>query len=55
VVDLVNRLERYMRSATSDAKSRVRLMRLIWDFFDSEFGSRHVARYESSMAARRSW
>jgi 4-hydroxyphenylacetate 3-monooxygenase len=38
-------LERYMRSATSDAKSRVRLMRLIWDFLGSEFGSRH-AQYE---------
>ena len=34
-------LERYMRSATTDAKSRVRLMRMIWDFLGSEFGSRH--------------
>jgi 4-hydroxyphenylacetate 3-monooxygenase len=34
-------IERYMRSATSDAKSRVALMRLIWDFLGSEFGSRH--------------
>ena len=34
-------LERYMRSATSDAKTRVALMRLIWDFIGSEFGSRH--------------
>src|SRR5579883_915839 len=38
-------LERYMRSATTDAKSRVALMRLIWDFLGSEFGSRH-AQYE---------
>ena len=38
-------LERYMRSATSDAKTRVKLMRLIWDFLGSEFGSRH-AQYE---------
>jgi len=38
-------LERYMRSATSDAKSRVALMRLIWDFLGTEFGSRH-AQYE---------
>ena len=38
-------IERYMRSASSDAKSRVALMRLIWDFLGSEFGSRH-AQYE---------
>jgi 4-hydroxyphenylacetate 3-monooxygenase len=34
-------LERYMCSGTSDAKNRVKLMRLIWDFLGSEFGSRH--------------
>jgi 4-hydroxyphenylacetate 3-monooxygenase len=34
-------LERYMRSGSSDAKTRVKLMRLIWDFLGSEFGSRH--------------
>jgi 4-hydroxyphenylacetate 3-monooxygenase len=34
-------LERYMRSASTDARSRVALMRLIWDFIGSEFGSRH--------------
>ncbi len=34
-------MERYMRSATTDAKSRVGLMRMIWDFIGSEFGSRH--------------
>jgi 4-hydroxyphenylacetate 3-monooxygenase len=38
-------IERYMRSASTDAKSRVKLMRLIWDFLGSEFGSRH-AQYE---------
>jgi 4-hydroxyphenylacetate 3-monooxygenase len=38
-------IERYMRSASSDAKSRVALMRLIWDFLGTEFGSRH-AQYE---------
>jgi len=38
-------IERYMRSGTSDARSRVALMRLIWDFLGSEFGSRH-AQYE---------
>src|SRR5437016_4198160 len=33
-------IERYMRSASSDAKHRVALMRLAWDFFGTEFGSR---------------
>ncbi len=34
-------IERYMRSASSDAKTRVKLMRLLWDFLGTEFGSRH--------------
>jgi 4-hydroxyphenylacetate 3-monooxygenase len=34
-------VERYMRSASSDAKAKVALMRLAWDFVGSEFGSRH--------------
>ncbi len=34
-------IERYMRSASSDARSKVALMRLAWDFIGSEFGSRH--------------
>jgi 4-hydroxyphenylacetate 3-monooxygenase len=34
-------IERYMRSGAADAKSRIKLMRLIWDFLGSEFGSRH--------------
>ena len=34
-------IERYMRSGTTDAKTRIALMRLIWDFLGSEFGSRH--------------
>jgi 4-hydroxyphenylacetate 3-monooxygenase len=38
-------LERYMCSGKTDARSRVKLMRLIWDFLGSEFGSRH-AQYE---------
>jgi 4-hydroxyphenylacetate 3-monooxygenase len=38
-------LERYMCSGTTDAKTRIKLMRLIWDFLGSEFGSRH-AQYE---------
>src|SRR6202046_5180225 len=38
-------IERYMRSGSTDARTRVKLMRLIWDFLGSEFGSRH-AQYE---------
>src|SRR5499426_1369941 len=34
-------IERYMRSASTDAKTRVALMRLAWDFIGSEFGGRH--------------
>jgi 4-hydroxyphenylacetate 3-monooxygenase len=34
-------IERYMRAGAADAKSRIKLMRLIWDFLGSEFGSRH--------------
>ena len=34
-------IERYMRSGVADAKGRIKLMRLIWDFLGSEFGSRH--------------
>ena len=34
-------IERYMRSGTMDAKNRIKLMRLLWDFLGTEFGSRH--------------
>jgi 4-hydroxyphenylacetate 3-monooxygenase len=34
-------IERYFRSATTDARARVALMRLAWDFIGSEFGNRH--------------
>ncbi len=34
-------VERYYCSGSADAKSRVALMRLAWDFIGSEFGSRH--------------
>jgi 4-hydroxyphenylacetate 3-monooxygenase len=34
-------MQRYMRSASTDAKERVALMRLAWDFIGSELGSRH--------------
>jgi 4-hydroxyphenylacetate 3-monooxygenase len=30
-----------MRSSTSDAESRIAVMRMAWDFIGSEFGSRH--------------
>jgi 4-hydroxyphenylacetate 3-monooxygenase len=39
--EIARDLERYMASASSDAKSRVAFMRLMWDFIGSEFGSRH--------------
>jgi 4-hydroxyphenylacetate 3-monooxygenase len=39
--EIARDIERYMCSASSDAKSRIALMRLIWDFIGSEFGSRH--------------
>ena len=32
---------RYMQGAGKDAKTRIKLLRLIWDFIGSEFGSRH--------------
>jgi 4-hydroxyphenylacetate 3-monooxygenase len=34
-------IERYMRSATTDAKDRVAVMRMAWDLIGTEFGSRH--------------
>jgi len=34
-------MERYMRSAGTGAKDKVALMRLLWDFLGTEFGSRH--------------
>jgi 4-hydroxyphenylacetate 3-monooxygenase len=34
-------IERYMCSGTMDAKSRTALVRLLWDFLGTEFGSRH--------------
>lgn len=34
-------VERYHRSASSDARGRIALMRLLWDFIGTEFGSRH--------------
>jgi 4-hydroxyphenylacetate 3-monooxygenase len=34
-------IDRYLRSGSSDAESRVAVMRMAWDFIGSEFGSRH--------------
>jgi 4-hydroxyphenylacetate 3-monooxygenase len=34
-------IERYMRSASSEARERVAVMRMAWDFIGSEFGNRH--------------
>jgi 4-hydroxyphenylacetate 3-monooxygenase len=39
--DMATDIERYMRSGTMEARDRVALMRLVWDFLGSEFGSRH--------------
>ena len=34
-------INRFMRSASTDARSRIAVMRLLWDFIGTEFGSRH--------------
>jgi 4-hydroxyphenylacetate 3-monooxygenase len=34
-------MERFMKSASSDGRSRVALMRMAWDFIGTEFGNRH--------------
>jgi 4-hydroxyphenylacetate 3-monooxygenase len=34
-------IERFMQSSSADARSRVAVMRMAWDFIGSEFGSRH--------------
>jgi 4-hydroxyphenylacetate 3-monooxygenase len=39
--DMARDIERYMASGSADARTRVALMRLAWDFIGSEFGSRH--------------
>ena len=39
--EIARDIDRYLRSASSDARSRVAFMRLAWDFIGSEFGSRH--------------
>jgi 4-hydroxyphenylacetate 3-monooxygenase len=39
--EIAHDIERYMRSASTDARKRVALLRFAWDFIGSEFGSRH--------------
>jgi 4-hydroxyphenylacetate 3-monooxygenase len=39
--EIASMIERYMRSGSMDAKSRTALVRLLWDFVGTEFGSRH--------------
>ena len=39
--EMARDIERFMRSGSTDARSRVALMRLAWDFIGTEFGSRH--------------
>ena len=39
--EMARDIERYMRSATTDARERIALMRMAWDFIGTEFGSRH--------------
>ncbi|HUI95935.1 MAG TPA: 4-hydroxyphenylacetate 3-hydroxylase N-terminal domain-containing protein [Xanthobacteraceae bacterium] len=43
--EMAKDIARYMQSGAADAKARVAVMRLAWDFLGSEFGSRH-AQYE---------
>ena len=43
--DMAADIARFMRSGSADARTRVAVMRLAWDFLGSEFGSRH-AQYE---------
>src|SRR4029077_20816806 len=43
--DMAGDIDRYMQSASSDAKTRVATLRMLWDFLGTEFGSRH-AQYE---------
>jgi 4-hydroxyphenylacetate 3-monooxygenase len=43
--EMAGDIARYMQSASSDAKTRVATLRMLWDFLGTEFGSRH-AQYE---------
>jgi len=42
---IVADIARYMQSGKADAKTRVAILRMAWDFLGSEFGNRH-AQYE---------
>jgi 4-hydroxyphenylacetate 3-monooxygenase len=39
--EIARDIDRYMGSGSADAKQRMALMRLAWDFIGTEFGSRH--------------
>jgi 4-hydroxyphenylacetate 3-monooxygenase len=39
--EIARDIDRYMGSGSADAKQRIALMRLAWDFIGTEFGSRH--------------
>jgi 4-hydroxyphenylacetate 3-monooxygenase len=39
--DMRSDIDRFMQSGVADARSRVAVMRMAWDFIGSEFGSRH--------------
>ena len=41
-----------MRSSSMDARSRTALVRLLWDFLGTEFGSRHCARLHLNLPKR---
>jgi 4-hydroxyphenylacetate 3-monooxygenase len=43
--EMAHDIERYMRSGSADAKTRVATLRMAWDFLGTEFGNRH-AQYE---------
>jgi 4-hydroxyphenylacetate 3-monooxygenase len=43
--EMARDISRYMQSASTDARTRVATLRMVWDFLGTEFGSRH-AQYE---------
>ena len=43
-------VERFMRGATADARERVKLLKLVWDFVGTEFGGRQL-QYEMFYSA----
>src|SRR5262249_42835954 len=43
--EMARDIARYMQSASSDARTRVATLRMLWDFLGADFGTRH-AKYE---------